>query len=271
MKAWLDRRGKSMARVLSPLVRIPAARGALACLGDYAAFLEGRGAGSGWDGAGEAKAVSRQITRPGAVIFDVGANDGRWSLALARHLGVENPRFFLFECSPYVLPRLRERLDKIPRATLIDAAVSHEPGTVQLYTPTRGSGLASLHERRDVGIRPEHYELVQVRSVTIDGVVEEQGLDRIDLLKMDIEGHELHALRGAAGILGRRGVDAIEFEFGSANVNSRTFFRDYYDLLTEAGFAISRIAPGGTLLPVPVYHERLEYFRGATNYLAVLQ
>ena len=88
---------------------------------------------------------------------------------------------------------------------------------------------------------------------------------------MDIEGHELHALRGAARILKRRGVDAIEFEFGSANVNSRTFFRDYFDLLTAAGFAISRIAPGGTLFPVRIYHERLEYFRGATNYLAVLQ
>ena len=71
MKAWLDGRGKSMARVLSPLVRVLGARGALACLGDYAAFLEGRGAGSGWDDEGEAKAVSRQIKRQNAVIFDV--------------------------------------------------------------------------------------------------------------------------------------------------------------------------------------------------------
>ncbi len=271
MKAWIDGRGKSMARTLSPLVRVLRARGALAHLGDYAAFLEGRGSGSGWDPDGEARAVSKQIKRPDAVIFDVGANDGRWSLALARQLGSENGQFYLFECSPYVLPRLRERLGKIPRATLVEAAVSHESGTVQLHTPTRGSGLASLHERRDVGIQQEHYESISVRSVTIDSVVEERGIERIDLLKMDIEGHELHALKGAARILGRRGVAAIEFEFGSANVNSRTFFRDYYDLLTEAGFAISRIAPRGTLFPVQAYHERLEYFRGATNYLAVLQ
>ena len=73
---------------------------------------------------------------------------------------------------------------------------------------------------------------------------------------------------GAAGLLGSHAVKVVMFEFGSANVNSRTFFRDFWDLLTGFGYRIERIIPGGGTLAVRRYAEDLEYFRGATNYVA---
>jgi hypothetical protein len=89
-------------------------------------------------------------------------------------------------------------------------------------------------------------------------------------MKMDIEGHELSALRGAANALGTGVIRALAFEFGSGNINSRTFFRDYWELLTKShNYRIRRVLPGGRLLPVDRYSEELEYFRGVTNYVAV--
>ena len=115
------------------------------------------------------------------------------------------------------------------------------------------------------------YQETTVATVTIDSVVEEEGIDTIDLLKMDIEGHELEALRGATSTLERGGIAALTFEFGSGNVNSRTFFRDFWELLTGHGYRIARMVPGGGTLAVERYTEDLEYFRGATNYVATLR
>jgi hypothetical protein len=56
-------------------------------------------------------------------------------------------------------------------------------------------------------------------------------------MKMDIEGHELFALRGAKRALARGVIRPLSFEFGTGNINSRTFFRDYWDLLTSVAWA----------------------------------
>jgi hypothetical protein len=89
-------------------------------------------------------------------------------------------------------------------------------------------------------------------------------------MKMDIEGHELFALRGAQRALTSRKIGALSFEFGCGNINSRTFFRDFWNLLNGSGFDIWRIAPGGREVRIIEYYEDLEYFRGATNYVAAL-
>lgn len=107
--------------------------------------------------------------------------------------------------------------------------------------------------------------------MAIDDVVEEHGLDHIDLLKIDVEGHELSVLKGALNNLQRGRVRALTFEFGSGNINSRTFFHDFWDLLTPLGFRIFRVLPTGRLMPIREYYEDCEYFRGVTNYIAVLR
>jgi len=86
---------------------------------------------------------------------------------------------------------------------------------------------------------------------------------------MDIEGHELYALRGAQQTLAAGKIGALSFEFGCGNINSRTYFRDFWDLLSGAGFSLWRITLSGKEIPISNYYEDHEYFRGATNYVAV--
>jgi hypothetical protein len=78
-------------------------------------------------------------------------------------------------------------------------------------------------------------------------------------------------LRGAARSLEAHRIRSLTFEIGTANVDSRTFFRDYFDLLTGYGYQIRRIYPGGKTVPILEYYEDLEYFRGATNYIATVE
>jgi len=153
---------------------------------------------------------------------------------------------------------------------LIEAAVSDHSGMTVLYTPGGGSGLASLHRREDSVVDSKSFEERQVPVKTIDEILEERGIEQVELLKMDLEGHELFALKGASAALRARRIRALTFEFGAANINSRTFFKDFWDLLTCDGYEIARIYPGGRTVPITEYYEDLEYFRGATNYVATV-
>ena len=82
---------------------------------------------------------------------------------------------------------------------------------------------------------------------------------------MDIEGNEFKALEGIGKYLNK--VKIIQFEFGQANVDSRTYFRDYYEFFIKNDFLIYRITPTRLQL-IKNWSENLEHFR-VTNYLAV--
>jgi hypothetical protein len=101
--------------------------------------------------------------------------------------------------------------------------------------------------------------------------MEKYQLPCVDFMKIDVEGHELAVLNGAIKSLKGRLIKALSFEFGSGNLNSRTFFHDFWDMLTPLGFHIFRILPSSRLMPINKYSEDCEYFRGATNYIAILK
>ncbi len=232
----------------------------------YLDVLRGQGSGTGWDMAGEASADAstlRGVPRP--VIVD-GANFGQWASAIDRALGNPDARFFLFE------PQLacQEVLGELalPNKTVIRAAVGDHAGEALLSGASPGYGAASLYERHDTyfGDMSAHQEKVEV--VTLDDVTRDHGLERVDLLKLDVEGAELAALHGARRSLAAGVIRAVAFEFGSANIYSRTFFRDFWELLAPLGFRFSRVVPGGGMLPIDAYSEEHEHFRGVSNYIA---
>ncbi len=66
-------------------------------------------------------------------------------------------------------------------------------------------------------------------------------------------------------MLGSGAVDFIQFEFGGCNIDSRTYFQDFYYLLNDR-YKISRILKDG-LYPISRYKEMYEAFT-TTNYLA---
>jgi FkbM family methyltransferase len=202
----------------------------------------------------------------------VGANVGDYSKLVARH--VPAATVYAFEPSREVYRQLAHNLsetDGAERFRTFNLGLSDEEKTVELYSYTvegEAQSLISSIDRRlptqVVAVEVSASEEVRVR--TLDRFCEEQGVARIDFLKLDVEGHELAVLRGARRLLGEGAVSLIQFEFGPANIYSRTFFYDFWSLLS-GGFDLYRIIPRG-IVPITYYGEHREVFL-TTNYLAV--
>ena len=197
-----------------------------------------------------------------AFVVDCGGNKGLYSdEILARNAECE---IFIFEPSRLNIEHLKIKYENLSQVTIIPKAVSCEEGELTLYSDKSGSGLASLTNRRldhfsiNMGVK----ESVQVTSV--DAVVPKVA---IDILKIDIEGHEMNALKGALDSLKR--VKVVQFEFGGANIDTRTFFQDFFYFFQRHNFTIYRITPFG-VVQIKKYNERMEKFI-TTNYIAVNQ
>jgi FkbM family methyltransferase len=167
----------------------------------------------------------------------------------------------MFEPQPKCWPSLEKIQDS--SVNLVKAALGEVAGTIDLYQ-SDNSEVASVYERSDFKLD----DVIKVEVTTIDEFIRTHQYAYVDYIKMDIEGHELSAARGARQSLEQKRIGAISFEFGSANVNSRTFFLDLFVYFTSLGYVIYRMGHDGIPIHVPDYSRDLEYFGGVSNYIA---
>lgn len=227
-------------------------------------LLQGKGAGSGWDMSGELRAAAGCIKRPDPVLVDVGANYGKWAQGMLQIFPATR-KVLLFEPQEECLEKLAGL--PLPGKTVIASAVSDHSGVEPFYVRDAGWAAASLFERNETFFAARPRQKIMVSVTTLDAALETEGIEYVDFAKFDIEGAELAAFRGTARSFSRGAIGALSLEFGSGNMNSRTFFRDFWDFLTGYGFEIYRVLPGGNILQIDEYYEDLEYFRGASNNL----
>ena len=230
------------------------------------ASLAQEGQGQGWssDTAAEVSAVLRFVPNwsDPLVLLDVGANVGDWTNAVLD--SGRDVKIYAFEPDQKSASQFEHRFAAEPRVELARIALGAKTGSATLWADTSGSSLASLSRRRMDSQTAEFDHSQVVAVVELDNWCAENGI-RPDVLKIDVEGHELDVLKGARRTLGTANV--VQFEFGGTCIDSRVFFRDLYDLLDQAGYALWRMGPKGTQ-PVGPYTEDEEVFR-FTNYIAV--
>jgi len=230
-----------------------------------AQYLQGIGGGSDVSSSGEAAVFTRlkaiaDLKRP-LCIFDVGANQGQFLTLACTRLSEREYTIHSFEPSRNTYEKLCENARPYRNATLNNCGLGREPAEPDLFYDTPGSGLASLTKRRldHFGLHMELSEKVKIS--TIDDYCSTHQIDRIDLLKIDVEGHELDVLKGGNAMFAKSAVDMVMFEFGGCNIDTRTFFQDFFFFFRDLDFRMFRITPSGYFCELRSYKEDFEQFR----------
>lgn len=196
-----------------------------------------RPASGGWpDFEGMIQAIYAAFLRPGDCAVDVGVNEGQHFVALARAVGASG-HVIGVEASPALSQSVERSMHLFcpelwARVRLHTTAVTDQEGEAILHFDTRHSGLSSLAARE---VSPAAaVEEVRVRTTRLDTLVDRP----VAFMKLDIEGAEYHALRGAVRTLQRRPLLAFEFD-----PTSPSYFGyapgDLVDLLKAHGYGIT--------------------------------
>ena len=206
-------------------------------------------------------------TENDGVVVDVGANVGSYSEFLKNM----RPDLSIIAFEPH--PKNFEVLKKNSiknRYCAINKACGERNGHISLfdYMVNDGSSHASIYKGVIENIHGADSVEHKVELVKLDDELSKLGVDCISLLKIDAEGNELQVLLGASYYIKRRKIKAIHFEFNEMNVISRSYFRDFFNLLD--GFSLYRLLPHG-MIPIdkyiPFYCEIFAY----SNVVAIRQ
>ncbi len=143
----------------------------------------------------EELSIFLSFLRPGMTVLDVGANIGIYTCSAARAVSPAG-RVISFEPVPAVYQELigNIKLNGLSNVTVVPAAASSQAGHAQFHTGQL-DGLGSLVRASGTN------QVLEVATVTIDEVLARESIQKVDAVKIDVEGAEPLVIRGMAGLL----------------------------------------------------------------------
>ena len=186
--------------------------------------------------------VVRRLLGNGAVAFDVGANTGYFTLLFATLTGRDG-KVYAFEPVPSTAAALKQNLSRNKAVTepveVIEVALSNAEGVVQInVSGERNLGASHVVAPAvdDAGrIRAGVVDTIAIRCATGDSIWRERGCPAVDLVKIDIEGHEWHALSGMHDLIAASPrisilVEVRESFLAAAGASTERLFSDLRSL-----------------------------------------
>jgi FkbM family methyltransferase len=222
------------------------------------------GGGQAVSDSGEIGALRFALNKWGGagqfVVFDVGAHDGAYLEAALEVVG-GRLRAVSFEPQDACFEILRARYESDPRVSLHKAAISKQVGVADLFFAEPGESFASLCRQNDAQTNAQ-----EVSVTTVDQFCDENGVGRIQFLKIDTEGQEMEVLQGASRMIQEGRIDFIQFEFGDTFLHTPYHFLDVWNYLSNR-YVIYRILRHG-LAELKRYSHDLEIYKNA-NFLSI--
>tara|TARA_B100000945_G_scaffold315458_1_gene314673 strand:+ start:1846 stop:2655 length:810 start_codon:yes stop_codon:yes gene_type:complete len=224
----------------------------------------GRGSGGPNSVKNEIKSIKNYLDhKEELLIIDGGAHKGTYTDEIRTNF--PNAYIHCFEPSKVNFDLLIDKYKENKNIEVINCGLSDEDTSSFLFSDSEGSGLASVNNRRLSHFDKEFKFKEEIKLIKFEDYWKKEiSKKNIDLLKLDIEGNELNALKGCGKAVNN--IKIVQFEFGGANIDSKTYFQDFWYFFKEKNFTLKRITPFGEI-EIDSYTEEEEYFL-TTNYLA---
>lgn len=210
----------------------------------------------------------RRFLRPGMTIVDIGANVGFYTVHFSR-LVQAGGAVYAFEPDPFGSGILRDRLRTlaVQNVHVERAALGEAEGEATLYCSKRDRA-----ENRVYPFDPSvPVETVQVPVYSLDAYCRAHHIDRIDAVKMDVEGAEVSVLRGMREIMATSPPARMLIEFSPGQLRGAgTSPEAFWQALAGAGYDFYSIHAGGQVRKIwdtPAFTDA--HAKGDTNIWAV--
>ncbi len=190
--------------------------------------------------------ITQQLPRNG-VFLDLGANIGAISIPVYEKR--KDLTMVCVEAAPWIFSYLEKNLalNQAGKIITVNKALYYtDEETLNFFSPDDKFGKGSLSpvftDKR-----------VEVKTVKVDSLLKQLKIDRVDMIKIDVEGYEYHAFKGATGLLGRPDAPDIIFEFvdWAEEAANGTPVGAAQELLKELGYSIYYFGKTGKMQEVP--------------------
>jgi FkbM family methyltransferase len=187
---------------------------------------------------GEVAVIKKLSSFNPAVIIDGGANDGEYSIWLSKYNS--NAKIYSFEPVEKTFNQLSVAVTGYKNVIPVKMGLFSNNCTkkINIYD---SSAHASIHDIKDGSYNQTGEE--EIVLVSGDSFARDHKIDEIDFVKLDLEGAEFDAILGFDGLLKRKKIRAIQFEYGYINIITKKLLIDFCNLLNEYGYVVGKIFP----------------------------
>jgi FkbM family methyltransferase len=199
----------------------------------------------------------KKLIRLGDVAFDIGANIGAHTLGLAQGVGPTG-RVFAFEPADFAFAKLKRNLALNPellvRTDARQVMLAAEPN-VQCEAEIYASWPLKTH----ASVHPKHRgRLVSSTHASVDSLdnfMEREGIERVNLIKIDVDGFEYPVLKGGLKTLAKFRPTLVMEMSPYVHAEHNQSFRDLVSLLRDCGY---RLQDASTWKSIPLQSDLLE-------------
>lgn len=176
------------------------------------------------------------------VAFDVGANAGDWTDNLVRSGPAAGLRVYAFEPGEHAYSVLRTRFADTHTVRLFNTGLSDGEGEGRFIEDNANSELSRFVTLEE-SITDGRMHLVPL--TTVDHVIAREGLETVDFIKVDTEGHDLRVIQGAREALTRQSIGILQFEYGATWIHQGATLAQALCLLGTSGYTVYLLRRSG--------------------------
>lgn len=177
----------------------------------------------------------KRLIKPGMIVVDIGAHIGYFTRLFSR-LAERNGFVYALEADPENFSLLKKNTGHLKNVTLLQLAVSDKTGSINFYRSEKTGCHSTIKDTA------QHKETITVASSDLDRILDERQVQKVDVIKMDIEGGELNALKGMQKTLSANRNLSLIIEFNPRCLKQTAITpRAFIIYLSDLGFYIYAI------------------------------
>lgn len=193
----------------------------------------------------ETTILFNKIIKPGMVIIDIGAHIGYYTTLFAKLVGADG-QVFAFEADLDNFRFLEKNTKNYKNINLHNIAIADKNSLIDFYKVNKSTGCHSI-------IKTNNAVKTSVQATTLDNFLAEKNINRVDLIKIDIEGAEPLAFKGMEKLFNKNQNLSIIMEFSPNSFKSSPQDpANFLKNIKQYGFSVYEIMPSGQTSPLPL-------------------